>query len=629
MQTDSSDHEDRSAPGRRDADLAIAAAAGDREALGEIYDRYAPRIHSLAVRLLRDHDAAADITQETFLAAAQRLDGLREPERLRSWLFAVARHEVVNHVRRASRAVVTDAIEDFETPVETTEGFDGVRGEELRLLMADTRAGLDDRDRLVLELAYGEELSGSGIAAALGVQEDNAHQLLSRARQRLRTSLGALLVARRGRGECAELDRTLRSWDGTFSTVWRKRVARHVDGCADCGDLERRALSPAALGTAFPLVLLPADLRDRLLERVDLMRSGASPIDIAEPWPDDGFPPSDELHMAVLATSVPSQTGVHRGLRSTAAAALALGIALVLGFALAVGFTIGPKPPQVQATAETVGDEFVARASGSPTDDQTAPGQPSPSGTATSVTATASPAAPVSPTEAPETSVTETADPTTAEPTPDPPAAPLRLIIRPGGDGSAVSLGTATRSSVTLTVAHTGDDPIDVTIDASPGLVVTPDAVVVPTGRPFGVQVRWRTPPAPGELTFRSDGAQAVTVRIVPAEAPPPAPTSTLSLIAPKAAVYLQFKLGRLMRTVCPTVRSPSTCTRSPRAWTSRPTGCCGRTSACRTAGSWSWCSSARTHRLAHAGRTAGAHRTVHEPDGRRARRRRPARGLT
>ncbi|HXA90894.1 MAG TPA: sigma factor [Mycobacterium sp.] len=69
-----------------DAELAGAAAAGDRAALGGIYDRYADRLHDFCIGMVRDRDAAADCVQEVFCTAAVELRKLREPGKLRPWL---------------------------------------------------------------------------------------------------------------------------------------------------------------------------------------------------------------------------------------------------------------------------------------------------------------------------------------------------------------------------------------------------------------------------------------------------------------------------------------------------------------------------------------------------------------
>ena len=135
----------------------------------------------------------------------------------------------------------------------------------LRLGPLLEKSGLDDRDRLVLELQL-QGVEGDDLAAALGTSTSTSYQHVHRMRERLERSIGALLVARQGRSDCDELDRLLSSWDGRFSVLWRKRVARHVDGCDICE--HRRAGVPAALfGTAgaSPLLVTPTSVRDRVL----------------------------------------------------------------------------------------------------------------------------------------------------------------------------------------------------------------------------------------------------------------------------------------------------------------------------------------------------------------------------
>jgi len=76
-----------------------AATAGDRGAFAAIYDRYADRLHDLCRSALRDRDEAAAATQDAFLVAAERLGQLRDPERLRPWLYAGARSQALRRAR--------------------------------------------------------------------------------------------------------------------------------------------------------------------------------------------------------------------------------------------------------------------------------------------------------------------------------------------------------------------------------------------------------------------------------------------------------------------------------------------------------------------------------------------------
>ena len=73
-----------------DAELVARARARDAWAEEMIYRRHAPQVASVARRLLRDPVEAADVTQETFLIAFQKLGALAEPAALRGWLARIA-----------------------------------------------------------------------------------------------------------------------------------------------------------------------------------------------------------------------------------------------------------------------------------------------------------------------------------------------------------------------------------------------------------------------------------------------------------------------------------------------------------------------------------------------------------
>ena len=71
--------------------------------------------------------------------------------------------------------------------------------DELRALLTEASAGLNEREREVLDLHMRHELEGEELADALGVSVQNAYKLVQRVRDRVERSLGSLLVARHGR----------------------------------------------------------------------------------------------------------------------------------------------------------------------------------------------------------------------------------------------------------------------------------------------------------------------------------------------------------------------------------------------------------------------------------------------
>jgi RNA polymerase sigma factor (sigma-70 family) len=262
-----------------DAQLAGAAARGDRTALGGIYDRYADRLHDFCIGMLRDREAAADCVQETFCTAAIQLPKLREPDKLRPWLYAIARNEALRCMRQRGRESVSDELPERPSP---DAGPDTLAGRtELASLVAEAEGGLSDRDREVLDLSYRHGLDGPELAEALGVSPANAVKLVSRMRETVERSLGALLVARRVQHNpqgCPELGTVLAGWDGQFSVLMRKRVARHIDSCDTCERSRRNLVNPKALLGAVPvLVAAPWWLRGQTMTKVQLT-SAHSPM---------------------------------------------------------------------------------------------------------------------------------------------------------------------------------------------------------------------------------------------------------------------------------------------------------------------------------------------------------------
>ncbi len=379
--------------GRGDAELVVAARSGDREAFAAIYDRYVDPIHTMCVHMLSNRDDAADVCGDVFLVAAERLGQLRDPDRLKAWLFAIARRQVYLRTGRRARSVPVAEVGDVaagELATAADEVERAAESSDLAAVLGEAAAGLDDADRMVLELQL-QGLDGADLADALGVPATNAYQASHRMKERLERSVGALLVARQGRADCTELADVLRSWDGTFSVLWRKRVARHVDGCETCE--RRRKLVPAMLfqgvAGATPVIAAPVALRERVLDGARLGGAGG------RPWPGDGFPPGP---------------GVSRRVMALAAAAAVLVLLVVAGLLL-----LGGSPRDVRATAD-VRSESTERS----TSTSVAPTPAGPTSVPAAMPTTIPPAGP-GPDGAPATSVAPSAPGAPAATAPAPP----------------------------------------------------------------------------------------------------------------------------------------------------------------------------------------------------------------
>jgi RNA polymerase sigma factor (sigma-70 family) len=263
----------------RDSEVVASIVAGDPEGLAAAYDRYSGPLFGYCQSLLREPDDAADAVQDTFVIAASKVGRLRDPERLRAWLFTVARNECLHRLKARRAAAVLEDIP--ERPDESVDvGGEAERAESRELIRAAV-GGLNDGERDVInQLWHGLEIPE--VATVLGVSRNHAHSLFSRARDQLEASVGVLVVGRSGRKDCAALDQLLHDWDGRLTAPLRRRVGRHIDRCSVCSDRRRRELRPATLLSVAPgalagfalagggggpasLVLAPAGLRATVL----------------------------------------------------------------------------------------------------------------------------------------------------------------------------------------------------------------------------------------------------------------------------------------------------------------------------------------------------------------------------
>lgn len=226
----------------RNIEIVVSIAADVPNGLATAYDQYANPLFKYCRTFFSNPADAADAVQDTFVIAASRLDGLREPER--AWLYAVARNECLRIARSKTGASALDQASDVTDALDVS---DHAERAELQALFEDAAAGLNPGEREVLELQLRHGLEPREVATVLGVSRRRAHKLLSRARDQLEACLGVLLVGRAGRAECGELSEMLGAWDGRLTVLLCKRVRRHIEHCATCIARRTFELRPAML----------------------------------------------------------------------------------------------------------------------------------------------------------------------------------------------------------------------------------------------------------------------------------------------------------------------------------------------------------------------------------------------
>ncbi|MEE4542644.1 sigma-70 family RNA polymerase sigma factor [Streptomyces sp. V4-01] len=345
-----------------DPAVVTAARAGDERALDLLVGQCLPLVYNIVGRALDGHDDVDDVVQETLLRVVRGLGELRDPAAFRSWLVAIAVRQVRDreqarkaswHHRTALDAaeLIPDPASDFAAVTILRLGLTDQRRE-----IAEATRWLDADDRTLLALWWLEETGDIGrteLADALGLTRQHAAVKVQRMKEQLeisRTVVRALGAAR----PCAGLRELTAGWDGVPSPLWRKRFARHLRGCEECGRAGAVLLPMDRLLSGLPLLPVPVHLA---------ARHGASAL-LAHP----AVPPTEAVSPTAARTAPrprpPRRSGAHRGVRrlrprllhgpvAGPAAAVSAVAAVAAGALLAVHLTADPARPAADAAPAT------------------------------------------------------------------------------------------------------------------------------------------------------------------------------------------------------------------------------------------------------------------------------------
>ena len=169
------------------ADLVERAMRGDQEAFASLATQWVDRCYALAYRVLRDHHAAQDATQQALLGAWRDLPRLRDTDRLEAWLYRLVVHacyQLARSERRSQARVAAiqshpphGSIPDVASSVAARDELETA----FRALTPERRAVV------VLHHHLGYPLTE--IAATLGIPEGTARSRLHYAVRQLRAAL--------------------------------------------------------------------------------------------------------------------------------------------------------------------------------------------------------------------------------------------------------------------------------------------------------------------------------------------------------------------------------------------------------------------------------------------------------
>ena len=178
-----------------EADLLAGAQGGNLFAFDEIVRRYQRRVYSTALRIVRRHDLADDVTQEAFLRAHRALASFDRGRPFGPWICRIAANLAINHVRspEAREEALDEAAFDGRSAAASDGPLDAVLEKEARAVLEDAVGRLPAEQRAVFVLRTFDDLSYKEIAEALDLSVGTVMSRLSRAREKLRAALAGYL----------------------------------------------------------------------------------------------------------------------------------------------------------------------------------------------------------------------------------------------------------------------------------------------------------------------------------------------------------------------------------------------------------------------------------------------------
>src|ERR1043166_4011771 len=171
-----------------DARLVELSRNGDREAFGQIVERYQSLICALTYSGCGNLQSSEDLAQVTFITAWCQLKSLREPSKLKSWLCRIARNLTNNSLNKNQRSPTAhaeplDAANDVTADATTPR--DHVISKEEEAILWRSLSELPATYREPLVLFYRQQQSVAEVADALEVSEEVVRQRLTRGRTML------------------------------------------------------------------------------------------------------------------------------------------------------------------------------------------------------------------------------------------------------------------------------------------------------------------------------------------------------------------------------------------------------------------------------------------------------------
>lgn len=154
------------------AELVQKMRKGDDSAYQIMMDQWEKRVYNFALRYANDSHFAMEVVQQTFIQAFEKIDQLKDPSKLKSWLYRIASNNCSSEGRRIARrkhVQVNEQVLTYQDPSNPAKTYER---KELKVLVLETLQQIPEEQRQVIIMKEYESLKFREIADILGESEN-------------------------------------------------------------------------------------------------------------------------------------------------------------------------------------------------------------------------------------------------------------------------------------------------------------------------------------------------------------------------------------------------------------------------------------------------------------------------
>jgi len=168
---------------------------GDTNAFAYLIDKYKNMTYTLAIKIVKNHEDAEEVAQDSFLKAYEKLSSFKGESKFSTWLYTIAYRNAITKIRkkRVETADIDSYVINNHSDGSDSPQLEALKNEEQHRYVKEAIERLPEKDALLITLFYLNESSIEEIEQITEMSQSNIKVRLHRARKKLNTELGFLL----------------------------------------------------------------------------------------------------------------------------------------------------------------------------------------------------------------------------------------------------------------------------------------------------------------------------------------------------------------------------------------------------------------------------------------------------